>query len=607
MDDTSLLFDPIEEQDQFHFHGIRQVHRDITKTVHKNMQFDFDYVFGPETTNTQVYEAKVHCLIESLLNGYNCSVFAYGATGSGKTYTMLGNPQNPGITTQLMDKLYLSLDQLEDTKVEVLVSYLEIYNEMVHDLLVKQKKVLQLREDGSNVVVAGLSWHHPQTANELMALLYRGNARRTQHPTDANEESSRSHAVFQVILTMRKHAPGSARTNQVRQAKLSMVDLAGSERASSTTNNAERFIEGANINKSLLSLGNCIIALADGLKHVPFRNSKLTRLLKGSLGGNCRTVMVANISPSFSVYEDTYNTLKYATRAKKIKTKARKNQRSLSISPSDYAQLLNEKNTELTTLRARVSELQLKTSQLKAEKAELLKRPVQLSPALQKVSLVYEELQKKLLVLFAARENLCKITDEIDKHTADARSNFEKQLASIKPQIESHKQALHHAQTQLRALAETCGPEAINILNILRLLLQSEDMPAFVESNMKCKYLHEMLRVKSQDQEELHKIFCLLAEKHHKNHYTLKGVNLCSPEMEENLEKLRTMLHNHQTARWKEEWYVTNAGESGDLSLFSPTDNNEMSTEVSSCHGQPRNSKLDHVRDFNSNFCKNSP
>lgn len=163
-----------------------------------------------------------------------------------------------------------------------------------------------------------------ESAQEIMELLQRGNRNRTTEPTSANETSSRSHAVLQVVVEQREK--GSGLVAEVLVGKLSMIDLAGSERASQTNNKGLRMIEGANINRSLLALGNCITALADqaGGKQssfVPYRDSKLTRLLKDSLGGNCRTVMIANISPCHLNYEDTHNTLKYANRAKKIKTK----------------------------------------------------------------------------------------------------------------------------------------------------------------------------------------------------------------------------------------------------------------------------------------------
>ncbi|CAB3369685.1 Hypothetical predicted protein [Cloeon dipterum] len=366
VDKDLVIFDPKEEEDFFFHHGKKQTFRDINKKQPKNLQFNFDRVFGPEEATSDVYQQSIQGLIGNLMNGYNCSVFAYGATGAGKTFTMLGSPDHPGVTPLLMKELYDTL-QLENADVDVACSYLEIYNEHVHDLLVEssQPKPLQLREDGASVMVSDLSWHRPASAEDLMSILQAGNLRRTQHPTDANKESSRSHAVFQVLVKMKKRCEGAARSGQVRCAKLSMIDLAGSERAAATTNNKSRFTEGANINKSLLALGNCINALADGLKHVPFRNSKLTRLLKGSLGGNCQTVMIANVSPSNAVYEDTYNTLKYATRAKKIKNRVKKNLISVDITAAETAKELDSARNEIADLQAKVAALQKENLALK--------------------------------------------------------------------------------------------------------------------------------------------------------------------------------------------------------------------------------------------------
>jgi kinesin family member 18/19 len=183
-----------------------------------------------------------------------------------------------------MSELFSQIESLsDDRKFDIGISYLEIYNEQIINLLTKSGP-LKLREDASKgVVVGGLVLKQIYNADELFDLLILGNKNRTQHPTDANEESSRSHAIFQVHIRMT-----DKKTNTRRTVKLSMIDLAGSERAQSTKCKGLRFKEGANINKSLLALGNCINKLADGSKHIPFRDSNLTRILKDSLGGNCQ-------------------------------------------------------------------------------------------------------------------------------------------------------------------------------------------------------------------------------------------------------------------------------------------------------------------------------
>ncbi|KFU88895.1 Kinesin-like KIF18B, partial [Chaetura pelagica] len=301
----------------------------------KDLTFVFDRVFGEGATQEEVFQHSTRGLLDSVLRGYNCSVFAYGATGAGKTYTMLGSEQSPGIMYLSVVELYKRLEARKGEKsCQVLVSYQEVYNEEIHDLL-EPKGPLAIREDPEKgVVVQGLSLHQPSSAEQLLEMLARGNKNRTQHPTDANATSSRSHAIFQVCVEQQDVAGGLAAG--LRVGKLSLVDLAGSERASVANTRGERLREGANINRSLLALINVINALADAKSkksHVPYRDSKLTRLLKDSIGGSCRTVVIAAVSPSGLAHQDTYNTLKYASRAKEIKRAAGPSALSVPLKP----------------------------------------------------------------------------------------------------------------------------------------------------------------------------------------------------------------------------------------------------------------------------------
>lgn len=205
-------------------------------------------------------------------------------------------------------------------------------------------------------MVAGILEIEAKTSGEIMNLLHTGNQRRTQQPTAANEVSSRSHAVFQVVVECKDRAPGTVAS--VKVGKLSLVDLAGSERAANTKNSGKRLVEGANINRSLLALGNCINALGEkGNKgnFVPYRDSKLTRLLKDSLGGNCRTVMIANISSAESCFEETLNTLKYANRAKNIKTNVQRNVLNVNHHISEYVNLIANLRAEIKVLKDQIS------------------------------------------------------------------------------------------------------------------------------------------------------------------------------------------------------------------------------------------------------------
>ncbi|XP_041976357.1 kinesin-like protein KIF18A isoform X2 [Aricia agestis] len=349
VDDKMLVFDPKEESRPFFYHGVKQPSKNTLRRGNKDLRFVFDHVCGQNASNADVFETTTKDIIASLMEGYNCSVFVYGATGAGKTFTMIGNIENPGITYLTMEHLFYTISSFEkEREFDIAVSYIEVYNENVYDLLNPSSTPLQLREDSNyGVMVAGLTLNNIKTARELLNMLENGNKRRTQHPTDANAESSRSHAVFQVYVKMRYKT-----SSQVRIVKLSMIDLAGSERASATGCVGERFKEGANINKSLLSLGNCINKLAEGSTFIPYRDSKLTRLLKDSLGGNCKTVMIANVSPSALSYEDTYNTLKYATRANKIQMTIKKNIVDGNMRLSQYVKTIEELQKKIKELEA---------------------------------------------------------------------------------------------------------------------------------------------------------------------------------------------------------------------------------------------------------------
>jgi kinesin family protein 18/19 len=273
---------------------------------------------------------------------------------------MIGTQTDPGIMVSVMEDLFVhSLHQGRQQGVQhkVSVSFLEVYNENIRDLLSDVEEYLDLREDPiKGPVVASITEIEATSGQEIMQLLHQGNAKRSQAATAANEVSSRSHAVLQVVVECRDRAPGTVAN--IKVGKLSLVDLAGSERAANTKNVGQRLVEGANINRSLLALGNCINALGEkGNKgnFVPYRDSKLTRLLKDSLGGNCRTVMIANISSAESSFEETLNTLKYANRAKNIKTNVQRNVLNVNYHISEYVELINNLRSEIQVLKNQIS------------------------------------------------------------------------------------------------------------------------------------------------------------------------------------------------------------------------------------------------------------
>ncbi|KZV21715.1 hypothetical protein F511_02873 [Dorcoceras hygrometricum] len=341
----------------------------------RGRHFTFDASF-PESTNQQeVYCTTTEELVEAVLQGRNGSVFCYGATGAGKTYTMLGTVENPGVMVLAIKDLFNKIRQRSfDGHHEVNLSYLEVYNETVRDLL-SPGRPLVLREDKQGILAAGLTQYRAFSTDEVMALLQQGNLNRTTEPTRANETSSRSHAILQVIVEYRTKDALDNVVNRI--GKLSLIDLAGSERALATDQRTLRSLEGANINKSLLALSSCINALVEGKKHIPYRNSKLTQLLKDSLGGACNTVMIANICPSSLSFGETQNTLHWADRAKEIRLKACEVSEEMQIpdSETDQAKLLLELQKENRELRVELARQNQKLLTIQAQNLALNSSP----------------------------------------------------------------------------------------------------------------------------------------------------------------------------------------------------------------------------------------
>ncbi|KJP85359.1 hypothetical protein AK88_05020 [Plasmodium fragile] len=328
----------------------------------REKKYVFDYVFDEASSQEDVYMNSVKCLIDAVIAGYNSTVFAYGATGAGKTHTIIGHKNEPGIMNMILRDLFNRIKQMEVmNEYKVKCSFVEIYNENICDLLNPSDEYLDVREDPiKGVTVSNIFEVCTTSVEEIMELIHTGNKNRTQEPTDANKTSSRSHGVLQVIVEETEKGQGIYQ--QTKRGKLCVIDLAGSERASQTNNKGMRLLEGANINRSLLALGNVINALVSRSKgtsksnFIPFRDSKLTRLLKDSLGGNCKTVMIANISPSHLSYEDTHNTLKYANRAKNIKNMVTSNVVVVKQHLTMYIDVIEKLKTEIEFLKEQLHE-----------------------------------------------------------------------------------------------------------------------------------------------------------------------------------------------------------------------------------------------------------
>lgn len=303
------------------------------KFIPQNKFYTFDNVFDSKAKQIDIYRSVVEPLVDQVIEGYNCTVFAYGQTGTGKTYTMVGDRSDKevsweddptsGIIPRAIDQL-IDLLQCQETEYTIRVSFLELYNEDAYDLLspITDGNKLRIYNDSErkgSVIISGLVELIVKTKAEIYEILEKGSFKRQTAPTLMNACSSRSHSIFSVTVHIKETTLEGEEV--VKMGKLNLVDLAGSENIGRSGAVEERAREASNINKSLLTLGRVITSLVEKSSHIPYRDSKLTRLLQDSLGGKTKTSIIATVSPGVEDLEDTISTLDYAQRAKKITNK----------------------------------------------------------------------------------------------------------------------------------------------------------------------------------------------------------------------------------------------------------------------------------------------
>ncbi|XP_031214448.1 kinesin-like protein KIF27 isoform X5 [Mastomys coucha] len=351
--------------------------RDIPNTqqiiIGRDRVFTFDFVFGKDSTQDEVYNTCIKPLVLSLIEGYNATVFAYGQTGSGKTYTIGGGhvasvvEGQKGIIPRAIQEIFQSISENPSIDFKIKVSYIEVYKEDLRDLLELETsmKDLHIREDEKgNTVIVGAKECQVESVEDVMSLLQVGNSARHTGTTQLNEHSSRSHAIFTINVCQIEKNTEAAEAREWYShrhivSKFHFVDLAGSERVTKTGNTGERFKESIQINSGLLALGNVISALGDPRRkssHIPYRDAKITRLLKDSLGGSAKTVMITCVSPSSSDFDESLNSLKYANRARNIRNKP-----TLNVSPQ--ADRMDEMEFEIKLLREALQSHQASISQ----------------------------------------------------------------------------------------------------------------------------------------------------------------------------------------------------------------------------------------------------
>lgn len=311
--------------------------------------FSYDRVYGPDCTQQQLHEDSTQFLVSQVIDGFNGTAFVYGQTGSGKTHTMMGDVTNPahcGVVPRSIKQVFDYAKEADLDSFNIKMSLLEIYNENVHDLLNPSDDPLEVREEKDKTFsVDKLTVKEITSFEQGIKLVVAGNENRAVSSNNMHRESSRSHCMLTLYVTKKIQIGGQVQTTE---AKLNLVDLAGSERYQEAGGQLAK--ESVNINQSLSCLANVISALTSkGKVHIPYRDSQLTKLLKDSLGGNCKTLMIANCHQAFSCVRETLSTLRYAQRAKKIKNKARINADEID----DRVQVLLDENAALKDLLVR--------------------------------------------------------------------------------------------------------------------------------------------------------------------------------------------------------------------------------------------------------------
>ena len=473
-------------------------------------RFTFDHVYDQNASQENVYKNTAKAVVDSALQGYNATIFAYGQTGTGKTYTMEGFHEKQhdlrGIIPRSIEQIFSYISTSVSPRMRFLVraSYLQIYNENISDLLKPERSSLAIREDKNRgVFVEGLSEWVVRSPQEIYTLMQRGGSVRATGSTKMNEISSRSHAVFiiiaeqsettyvdssgaelapekfhELVKSSKTQADLAALESNVRQSfkvgKLNLVDLAGSERVRLSGATGQRLEESKKINQSLAALGNVIAALTDrkGRQHIPYRDSKLTRILEDSLGGNCKTTMMAMVSPAMEAMSESISTLKFANRAKNIKNVAVINE------DIDQRSLLRKYERELKKLRAELNN----RSRNVVDKRRLLELDEQRRRAEQDKMAAIRALEKRSMEFMREKEQkkrlearIYELEDQMLKPGKDLENTPAFRVA-LKEQRDRIRGQYEKRLAELEQERETIEEEKAQVDRYKQLLLKQRDI-----------------------------------------------------------------------------------------------------------------------------------
>lgn len=464
----------------------------------QEVQYTYDFTFPESCTQEDIYEMTAAPIVSGVLEGINGTIFAYGQTGTGKTYTMDNVPEGPdrGIVPRAFEHIFDYITAHQDShRFSVTVTYIELYNEKIRDLLtrkkdVKEEKNLSIHEDPEKgFVVRGVTAQTAKSVKELLQIQKMGSKHRTVRATAMNEDSSRSHSILTLNIETLTQIDGS---EHVRVARLNLVDLAGSEKISKTQTDREGEIEGASINYALMILGNCISALTTkGQTHIPYRDSNLTKLLRDSLGGTARTLMIAAVGPASYNFYETMSTLRYAERAKKIENKPKVNmdpKDALLLKYQEEARLLQEQ------LNGGAESPQSSEEAIRAmeEKLELQKKKLAEATNLAKEK--REELEKKL----AKKQKKIELEREKQKEYQQRLDELSKYLIGGGQELVKRTQ---QNEAEIAACREKLKQRELRSKMIEKELIEKRTQKKVMVSQ--CKDLKDKVKVVSAEFKEL--------------------------------------------------------------------------------------------------------
>ena len=533
-------------------------------------RFTFDRIFDINSTQDEVYNISALPAVESVLSGYNSTIFAYGQTGTGKTYTMEGftyDYLNPGrgIIPRTIEDIfkYIENNTNSNTTFIIRATYLQIYNESISDLLKPEKKNLSIRESKQKgLYVESLSEWAVRSPNDIYALLERGSQSRAKANTHMNDVSSRSRAVFSIQVEQMENAQSG---KSIKVGKLNLVDLAGSERIKVSGATGQQLEESKKINKSLSALGNVIYALTDpkGRTHIPYRDSKLTRLLENSLGGNCRTTMIGMISPAECSFSESLSTLNFAKRAKSIKNRAIVNE------DIDHNALIRQYENELKKLRRELEEKDrlLRDNnfimELEEQKKEAERDKNEAIQALEEASIKYlqerdekKKLENKIQLMNfqmipggqkISIEETPQFQDLLQKHQILLEKDFQEKLdeieqerealAASKEQVDSYNKLLYKQRNIMVGLTSSLNERDENIAQLQEEIEAYEKINKEMEEKMKIKdkrilLLEDLLRknnIEIPEREKEEEIEKVVSKKNEEN--KIKNLNVKKPKL----------------------------------------------------------------------------